>query len=158
MSDLRSIPVAQECQSLGAGVILPCLARAVVLAREGETVIYLVPSAEAARDSWRAVLALGEDITIESLQFGILAVGTGCIQIIQGSNADLFECVRGRVGLIVLHDGLRFHDWRSAARALNGHNFGTMRAQRADGHVPVPRWSTDSRPTFTSEAKREDVA
>ena len=122
------------------GVVTPCLARAVVLAREGQTVIYLTPDPQAAQTAWRLVEALGDDVSVASLRFGILTIGPGCLQILPRQR-DLCDSIRGRVGVIVLHVDLRGTEWRSAVRAINGHRWGSMLAARADGLVPVPAFA-----------------
>jgi len=122
------------------GVILPCLARAIVLAREGQTVIYVVPSAAASREAWAVALAL-PGVSAASQAYGILQVAAGSLQILQVQGRDLCMTICGRLGLLVLHADARSPDWRSEARALNGHRWGAMLAGRADGLVPCPAWA-----------------
>lgn len=109
----------------------PCLARAVILAREGQTVIYVVPDAPAGRQAHKDLARVGA--AVASVQFGILTFGVGSLQILPEQGRDLCDTVRGRAGLIVLHKQLRAsHDWRAGVRARNGHRYGAMLAARAD--------------------------
>ncbi|MCF7700534.1 hypothetical protein [Loktanella sp. M215] len=138
------------------GVILPCLARAVLLAREGQSVIYLVPSVDARREAWGVSKALGDDVGVASEKFGILSVATGSLQILTTVRGDLSDCVRGRAGLIVLHAGLRWHDWRAAANAMNAHRYGVALAERANGHAPVSNLAEAFTTTCELDVNRED--
>lgn len=133
------------------GVITPCLARAVVLAREGQTVIYVVPTAAATRLSSQGIEALQGDVGVASRSLNIFTIGAGSLQILQVQGRDLCVTVCCRLGLIVLHVDARSPDWRAEARALNGHRWGSMLAARADGLVPVPAWSVRASEQFTNK-------
>jgi hypothetical protein len=139
------------------GVILPCLARAIVLAREGQTVLYVVPSAAASREAWAIALAL-PGVSAASQSFGILQVAAGSLQILQMQGRDLCMTVRCRLGLIVLHADTRSPDWQSEARALNGHRWGAMLAGRADGLVPCPAWARGAAADEFTKTKKEGAA
>ena len=114
-------------------VVQPCLSRSVLLAREGQTVLYVVPGTSAAREARRILRDLGEGASIEGGASDIVSIGPGTLQILQVDHGDLVASVRGRVGLIILHTGLRYHEWRQIANAINGHRHGSGMSARADG-------------------------